>query len=216
MCSVPTEENKVMYRFLRALVACSLVIFAWEALLRPQLVGRTSAQNAKNMPADNEELKRLYTEDQADRMPKDGKSIDWKLVGPRDEQRLKRVHEIYKANGMSTGPDYYHVAMVLQHSHIPEDFLLAHELCVVAIGKGHAPAKWLAAASEDRFLMNINRPQRFGTQFRADQNKNGGAFYLYKVDEGVTDELRRAFNTPTLQKARDREAEMNEKPKPVK
>ena len=205
-----------MHRFVRTLIVCGLVIFAWEALLRPQLVGRSVADDSKNAKADNEELKRLFTEDQGDRMPKDAKSIDWKTIGPRDAQRLKRVHEIYKANGMSTGADYYHLAMVLQHSSVPEDFLLAHELCVVAIGKGNVSAKWLAAASEDRFLMNINRPQRFATQFRADMNKNGGAYYLYKVDDGVTDELRKAFNTPTLQKAKEREAEMNEKPKPAK
>ncbi len=205
-----------MVRFLRVLFACGLVILAWETLLRPQLAGFTNAQDSKNVKEDNEELKRLFTEDQADRMPKDGKSIDWKTIGPRDEQRLKRVHEIYKANGMSTGADYYHLAMVLQHSHIPEDFLLAHELCVVAIGKGHAPAKWLAAASEDRFLMNINRPQRFGTQYRGEKAKEDFRYFLYKTDDGMTDELRKQFNTPTLQKAKEREAEMNEKPKPAK
>jgi len=56
--------------------------------------------------------------------------------------------------------------MILQHAEAPEDNLLAHELCVVAISKGNFEAKWLAAASEDRFLMRIDRPRRFGTQFR--------------------------------------------------
>src|SRR5258708_34282421 len=100
--------------------------------------------------------------------------------------------------------------MVLQHSGKPGDFLLAHELCIVAIGKGEEQAKWLAAASEDRFLMNIGRPQRFGTQYRAD--KPNDPFRLYKVEDGVTDELRLAFKAPTLQKAKEREAQMNAKP----
>ena len=43
--------------------------------------------------------------------------------------------------------------MILQHGGEPEDYLLAHELCVVAIGRGEERAKWLAAASEDRFIM---------------------------------------------------------------
>jgi hypothetical protein len=47
----------------------------------------------------------------------------------------------------------------------PDDYLLAHELCVVAIGKGEKRARWLAAASEDRFLMALKRPQRFATQY---------------------------------------------------
>ena len=47
--------------------------------------------------------------------------------------------------------------MILQHGGGPEDYLLAHELCVVAIGRGEE-RKWLAAASEDRFLMTqLNR-----------------------------------------------------------
>jgi hypothetical protein len=48
--------------------------------------------------------------------------------------------------------------------------LLAHEFCVVAImkGKNDRETAWLAASAEDRFLMNIGRPQRFGTQFRSE------------------------------------------------
>ena len=93
------------------------------------------------------------------------------------------------------------------------ELLLAHELCVVAIGKGEKRAKWLAAASEDRFLMNIGRPQRFGTQFRAD---GGGPFRLYKVEDGVTDDLRKEFGVPTLEESRKREEKLNEKPAPKK
>ena len=68
-----------------------------------------------------------------------------------------------------TGADNYYAAMILQHGEKPEDYLLAHELCIVAISKREAKAKWLAAATEDRFLMMIGHPQRFATQFRADK-----------------------------------------------
>src|SRR5436190_1379819 len=80
--------------------------------------------------------------------------------------------------------DYYRAAMILQHGDVAEDYLLAHEFCVVAISKGDARAKWLAAASEDRFLMNIDRPQRFATQFRCDGLPNC-EYHLYKLDTGV-------------------------------
>ena len=157
---------------------------------------------------DNSELERLFQEDQADRTTKDGKPIDWKAVEPRDKAREKRVKELYSTNQLHTGADYYHVAMVLQHASAPEDYLLAHELCVVAISKGHEDAKWLAAASEDRFLMNIGRPQRFATQFRSVGNS---PMRLYETDQGVTDDLRRALNVPSLARAKEREAEMNSK-----
>jgi hypothetical protein len=157
---------------------------------------------------DNSELARLFQEDQADRTTKDDKPIDWKVVDARDKAREQRVKELYANNQLHTGADYYHVAMVLQHASAPEDYLLAHELCVVAISKGHEDAKWLAAASEDRFLMQIGRPQRFATQFRSVGNS---PMRLYETDQGVTDELRRALNVPSLSQAKEREAKMNSK-----
>ncbi len=170
-----------------------------------------SAQAQAPTAKDNEELVRLYQEDQADRSPANAKDIEWAIVGPRDKARLERVKAVYTQNGLHTGADYYHAAMVLQHSEVPEDFLLAHEFCVVAIsrGKNDKDTRWLAAASEDRFLMNIGRPQRFATQYRADPST--APFRLYKVDDGVTDELRRALNVPSLAKAKAREVEMNKK-----
>jgi hypothetical protein len=54
--------------------------------------------------------------------------------------------------------------------------------------------------------MNIDRPQRFGTQFRTEGANT--PFKLYKMDSGVTDELRRALNVPSLAEAKAREAKM--------
>jgi len=166
--------------------------------------------STKVQDRDNQELVRLMDEDQADRTPDDAKSIDWKLVGPRDASRLSRVKELYSKNQLQTGGDYYHAAMILQHGDVAEDYLLAHELCVVAISKGDTRATWLAAASEDRFLMNIDRPQRFATQFRCDGLPNC-EYHLYKLDAGVTDELRRVLDVPSLAEAKVREARMNRK-----
>jgi hypothetical protein len=164
-------------------------------------------QMVSSVAIDNPELARLFLDDQSDRQTNPGKSIDWKMVGPRDKARQARVKELYKSDQLLTGDDFYHAAMVLQHGEVPEDFLLCHELCVVAIIKGNKDARWLAAASEDRFLMNINRPQRFGTQFRS---MGDAPMTLYQTDGGVTDALRQPFGVPTLAKAKEREAQMNE------
>jgi hypothetical protein len=150
----------------------------------------------------------LFTEDQADRMPPAGKlmpSVDWNAVGLRDSARQKRVKELIAADALATGTDYYHAAMVMQHSSAPDDYLLAHDLCVVAISKGEQRGKWLAAASLDRFLMNIGRAQRFGTQFRSTDMDH--PVTLYTTDPGVPDSLRRALDVPTLADAKKREAE---------
>ena len=158
---------------------------------------------------DNAELAKMYSEDQSDR--RDAEKIGWEKVSQRDEQRKTRVTELYRTDSLKTGADYYHAAMILQHGGEPEDYLFAHELCVVAIGKGEDRGRWLAAASEDRFLMSINRPQRFGTQYAPDPPGTNSPIKLYKVDDGVTDALRREFKAPTLADARAREAQFNKK-----
>jgi hypothetical protein len=154
--------------------------------------------------ADHAELARLCEEDQADRKPHAGPPIDGKQIVARDKAREDRVKELYRAGELRTARDYHHAALILQHAHEPDDYLLAHELCVIALAKGDHDAVWLCAATEDRFLMNINRPQRFATQYKAEP---GGPMRLYPVGDGVTDALRAEFHVPPLEKAKEREAQ---------
>jgi hypothetical protein len=114
---------------------------------------------------------------------------------------------MYSSDELKTGADYWRAAMILQHGKAPEDFLLAHELCVAALVLGEKRAAWLAAASEDRFLMNISRPQRFGTQFRADGPNQ--PMKLYPTDGAVTDSLRQRLGVPSFADAKAREARMS-------
>ncbi len=188
------------------------ILFALTVLCCLFILQYTNARaRLSQTPTDNAELARLHREDQSDRTPPEGKSIDWAIVGPRDQARLARTKELYIQNQLTTANDYYHAALILQHGRVPEDFLLAHEFCIVAISKGKNDkhTRWLAAASEDRFLMNIGRPQRFGTQYQA--FPANAPYTLYKVDEGVTDELRRQMSAPTLAEAKQREVELNKK-----
>lgn len=190
------------YRSIRFLAALGSASLAFAAEPPP-----TAASAAPPSPAspreetENPELARLYAEDQADRKPAPTQAIDWSVVGPRDAVRLARVKELYSAGELRAGADYYHAAMVLQHGAEPEDYLLAHELCVVALSKGYTRALWLAAATQDRFLRSIGRPQRFGTQYRSE---NGGATFLQETDERVSDHHRRAMKVPSLAEARAR------------
>lgn len=124
----------------------------------------------------------------------------------RDEARELRVKELIQAGALTTGADYFHAAMILQHASEPDDYLLAHDLCVIAIAKGEERAKWLAAASLDRFLMSIGRAQRFATQFVSKRSFHPPV--LAPVDPKVPDHLRRELNVPSLQEAKAREAEM--------
>lgn len=165
---------------------------------------------ASTGPSDNPALARLFAEDQGDRRPLAGATIDWPAVTRRDRAREEQVKMLFSAGDIRSANDHYHAAMVLQHSQTPNDHLLAHELAVIAAARGNKRALWLAAAAEDRFLMNIRRPQRFGTQFAADPGEGPNApMRLYVIDAVVTDQLRQEFGVPTLAEAKAREQRLN-------
>jgi hypothetical protein len=113
---------------------------------------------------DSAELMQIYRADQKDRESFVDR-VDWKIVGPRDAARRKRVRELIAHGGVRTGKDYERAAMVFQHGATPEDILFAHVPAVTALGRGNAGARWLAAASLDRYLHRLAQPQIFGTQF---------------------------------------------------
>jgi hypothetical protein len=164
---------------------------------------------AAELPRDNVELARLFGEDQADRNVASGAligQIDWEKVSVRDDAREVRIKEMLAQGALVTGTDYYHAAMILQHAPTPDDYLLAHDLCVIAISKGEMRGKWLAAASLDRFLINVGRPQRFGTQFASRRMNQPPS--LAAVDTSVPDSLRVALDVPTLADARKKESEL--------
>ncbi len=194
-------------------IVCTLflvlvIVACWERLVRSPVVfvAEAWAQPTGAPGSDNGELAGLFEEDQKDRLSAGGSAGEWAAITARDRKREAKVKELYRADKLRTGADYYHAAMVLQHAPTAEDYLLAHELCIVAVSKQDARGKWLAAATEDRFLMTIGRPQRFGTQYRTEGLD--GPMKLHKVDttqSGVTDGLRRAMNVPTLAEAKERE-----------
>jgi hypothetical protein len=147
-------------------------------------------------PADNAELTQLYTDDQGDREALAAGTMEWEAIALRDDARLARALELIEAGALHTGADYYHAAMVLQHSGRPALFLLGHELCVIAISKGNADAKWLAAASLDRYLNSIGRPQRWGTQ--RTKRFDEAEYKLVEVEPGVSDAMRAQLDVPPL------------------
>lgn len=160
----------------------------------------SSVVRGQNPPViDNAELARMFQEDQDDRKP-GLHGIDWEVVKPRDDARLERTRQLHASGSLRTGADWLHAALILQHSGEADDYLLAHEMCMAALALGEKGAGWLAAATEDRFLMRIGRKQRFGTQY--EPGDQPGKFRLAPTDPQVTDELRSALGTPSLSEAK--------------
>ena len=163
-------------------------------------------------PPDNDELRRLYEEDQADRSalsPAALKAItDPSVLIKKDSARQDRVKALFIANQLRTGNDFYHAAMIFQHGQAPEDFLLAHEFSVAALikGKNDPASRLLTAESEDRFLTHVGRSQRFATQFTFEGTH---PWKLNPVDSVITDDFRQLMDTQSLAEAKNQEIEMN-------
>ncbi|AOX19386.1 hypothetical protein A0U90_02730 [Kozakia baliensis] len=65
---------------------------------------------------------------------------------------------------LKTGQDFYEAAFIEQHGENSDDFLQAHILAMASLAKGYAKARWISAATLDRYLQSIQHPQVFGTQ----------------------------------------------------
>ena len=145
----------------------------------------------------NPELAAIFAADQADRA--DWQTIDWAVVAPRDQARLRRVQAILAEGGAVTADDYYHAAMVFQHGVEVEHTERAHELArqAVALEPAHKEARWLCCASEDRALIERGERQRWGTQFE----QVDGHWRVAPVDGSVDDDERARWNVPPLAEA---------------
>jgi tetratricopeptide (TPR) repeat protein len=155
------------------------------------------------------EMYEMYRRDQNDRTRKSPSAEEWVEIGRRDAAHRERVKQLLASGALKLAPDYYHAAMIFQHGESPEDFRTAHELALKAVELDpfDRTAKWLAAASKDRELMNLGRPQRYGTQFK----KVDGRWTLYSVDLSVTDAERAKWNVPPLAAAQRHVDVMNAK-----
>jgi TonB family protein len=157
----------------------------------------------RGAPADNPRLRELYEQDQADRRGTATLSPD---VDRRDAERRRAVRFLLDAAQVRTAADHYHAAMIFQHGSDSTDHRLAHELAARAEAMGSEPARWLAAASLDRWLLSTGQPQRYGTQFV----EAGGRTYLAVIDTlAVTDAERRRAGVETLDGIRARLARVN-------
>lgn len=140
-------------------------------------------------------LARMYAEDQAARQAgfADIPSLLALTVG--DWQRLQKARRMVEAQLLSSAADYYHAAMLLQHGSTPDDFRTAQQLAHTAAELGEPRGIKLSALAEDRYLISIGMPQKYGSQF-ACTPRNG--WQLRPVDPAVTDAQRQERQMPPL------------------
>jgi hypothetical protein len=136
------------------------------------LAAQTSSARDNSAPAKT--VQQLFQDDQNDlpgHGPNGTSSVDEQQYNTRVEIRKQQVRTLLTNGGLKTGEDFYDAAFIFQHGETADDYLFAHVLAMDAVVKGYDTAKWIAAATLDRYLQIIHQPQVFGTQYPLDPNK---------------------------------------------
>ena len=121
----------------------------------------------------NDELLSLYKADRQEHAaPPKVNTPEYKAMRTRDAQRRERVMQSFAERKLSTAEDYYHAAWIMNHGDTPEDAKNAHVFALRSNELGHRPARWLAAASYDRWQMYQGKPQKYGTNYLYDGKKD--------------------------------------------
>jgi hypothetical protein len=139
----------------------------------------------------NAEIKALFDADQAVRTKE---PIDWTKLSVEDAARKTRTRELLNSGALRSGSDFYYAAFIFQHGNDPNDYLLAHALAMAATARGY-DASWISAASLDRYLHTLGKPQIFGTQYQCDNKTSTQGSYQTEM---LTDEVRLAVGVPKL------------------
>lgn len=143
----------------------------------------------------NKLLKQIYNEDVSDAKS----DISDELLIEKNQKRLLRVKAILNKIQNPDAKDCHHAALIFQHGLTSDCYKKANEFAMKAVELGDESAKWLAAASLDRFLLSCGKAQKYGTQFKLN-GENVWELAL-PVDLSITDEERKKWNVPPLKDA---------------
>ena len=157
---------------------------------------RTYVARNENVES-NPFMRAIYDEDQQARKDQLTMSpAQWEALAREDAARQQRTRALLASEQLHSGEDFRQAAFIFQHGTTPEDFLLAHTLAMVAVSKGDDTAVWIGAATLDRYLQSIDRPQVYGTQFRNESNEPGTQEPYNRTL--ISDSLRLELGVPPL------------------
>jgi hypothetical protein len=161
----------------------------------------------------NDELWEMFKADQDERRTLTRDQDAYLRLRENDQQRRMRAQAILDEGGDLVAEDYYHAALLFQHGDAPDEVWLAHTLALKAVDLGSQPARWLSAASLDRWLMYSGKPQKYGTQYVWDGTRDR----LWDVDQSTTDADRAELNVPPLAEQIEKAvvASQNRPPAPI-
>jgi hypothetical protein len=149
--------------------------------------------------AQNAQLRELAKEDQDSR---NGKKVE-----RNDEERRIQVLSLIAQGAVVTPEDRFNAALVLQHTELkfcekdlvstsPENYLLAHYLFKSAYESGYKDARYLVAASLDRYLSFTKGYQKYGTNRVVNRETNKEEWV--PIDRKTSDAERAEYGVPPL------------------
>jgi hypothetical protein len=183
----------------------SLITVLVLAIAAPALSAVPSVSGHTRSAPDNADMKAIYDADQSARA---GDNVDWKLVAPQDVKRREQTNALLAAGALHTGRDYRYAAFIYQHGDLPDDYLLAHTLAMVAMSKGDHDAVWIATATLDRYLQTVKQKQIYGTQFSMSYKPPSPTTQEPYDRRLIPDALRVELHVPTLAAQERQRAEM--------
>ena len=110
------------------------------------------------------ELAELYRDDQKDQNDPTWTADNDVEFSKRQKIRRDRVMQYVTTGQLASAEDWNHAAMLLQHGQSADDYLLAHVLAVPPATQKLPFSEFMSAATLDRFLQTVGRPQIFATQ----------------------------------------------------
>lgn len=93
---------------------------------------------------------------------------DEKLFSEQEKARYRKAQELYRLYendpGLFTGEMKFDLALLFQHGASAEDYERALSLAQAAERDGFDGSETLVKAAEDRYMLSIGQPQKWGTQ----------------------------------------------------
>ncbi|PLX05238.1 MAG: tetratricopeptide repeat protein [Marinilabiliales bacterium] len=121
---------------------------------------------AQDKVNDNQELIKMFNSDQADRT----NHIDRSIRQKNDSIREARVYELLDSNKVRSSTDYENAALIFHHGEDSVAYGMAVKLMKKSMELDSTKNKWLLAVITDRYLLSINKPQIYGTQYKRLEN----------------------------------------------
>lgn len=145
---------------LTLLISCNIVFAA-----------QTSPSSEQKPSETKPTAHQLFMEDQEDGRggPNGGPRFTEEEYHRRVTVRQTTLRAMLANGELKTGEDFMDASFVFQHGDKADDFLFAHILAMEALARGMTSARFIAAATLDRYLQFTKQPQVFGTQYVLDR-----------------------------------------------